>query len=325
MHRLLAGALGACASALVLGACHLVVGVEERSASERSTPDDAAADGPDGSPLAPGPEPPSFGDGGCDPAKPFGSPILVPGINSTAGELSATLSDDELEIFLVTTRESDVYGVYRAVRSELNESFSPPTPVAELSTLHSSPLGVSLSSDGLALYVSAGEPPERDIHRVTRSARGAPFGASQRVAFAASTGVWEDHPFVTKDGDLFFSVYGSGADRDLFFTPKGATKAVPLDDVNTSAHESWPVESWDGRRLYFLRERGEQLDILEMKRAPDRRFEAPGTVLALPGAGRRYPVWISPNDCRLYFVMETRGAADGNTGGADVYVARRPF
>lgn len=311
---------------MLLGACQLVIGVEDRRRSdetrEASAPPDSASD-----------DAASFDAGGggveagsdatCDPAKPFGTPTPLSGIGSVEGEFGATLSADELEIFYTTTKPGEAV-VHRSTRPSRDAPFPKGSVAEDLSTIPAPHWSVSLSADGLALYVTALGTPRR-IYRATRSSREAPFGTATRVTFDNWTGKAEEQVFVTGRGQLYIGVQ-SGPQFDLYITPRpdgGATLApVPLVFFNTvGASEAWPVESSDGRIFYYESGDGVASQILESRRsALETPFPA-GVALSFPASPRKHPVWLSPDACRLYLVQDN---APGGAGGADLWVASRP-
>jgi len=92
--------------------------------------------------------PPGFG----------GASDLVDGVNSSGGEYASVVSEDELEIFFASDREStgvpatmpiDIFGATRALASG---PFVTPVKLAALSTLDGSDWPVWLSPDGCDLY-----------------------------------------------------------------------------------------------------------------------------------------------------------------------------
>src|SRR4051812_32979440 len=55
--------------------------------------------------------------GPCDLDAPFGEAVLVPGANSPASEITASLSPDELTLYVSSTRASADYSIHMGVRS----------------------------------------------------------------------------------------------------------------------------------------------------------------------------------------------------------------
>ncbi len=110
-----------------------------------------------------------------DSKSPFGTPVLVPGVNSTSTEGSAVLTADELEIFFSSNRPGGKGGhdIYHATRSTKNDGFGTATLVSELnSNLIDTPLW--LSADGCTLnYLTAekfdgASGTSYDVYRATR-------------------------------------------------------------------------------------------------------------------------------------------------------------
>ncbi len=317
-----------------LGACHLLVGTEDRTvgvadASPATTTDAADGPTPDG-----GAQPadaaipadalsPDASDAACDLERPFGSPTPLNAVNSVGGEFGVTLSQDELEIFVTTTtRAGSRAAVHRSTRSSVGETFSPPTRVTELDVPEPH-WGVTLSPDGLVLLVSAGPRP-RFIHRAVRATPTEPFGPSELQPFLENAeGKQFDTPYIGGGGALYVS-RESGPQFDLFFAfTDGGAYSPPkgLFAFNTSGtSEEWPVESMDGKTFFFASGGLASSEIVEAHRASATEPYSAGKTLSFPQSAIKHPGWISPDGCRLYLVMEN---APGGSGGADVFVATR--
>ena len=315
--------------AVVLGACHLLVGVEDRSSGvadagalpledARNPVDAVVMDAP------PPPLPDAAPDAGvCGPNLPFGSPIPLVGVNTVGGEFAVTLSNDEREVFVTTSTQDGLKpAVYRSTRASLDTSFVPPSLV-ELDV----PLphwGVSLAPNGLDLYVSAGARPRR-LYRTRRPTASDPFQPSEVVQIAPSpVGMLFDNPYVTGRGVLYMT-RESGPQFDIYFSflDDAGAYGIPrslaaFNTVGTS--EDWPVESTDGKTLFFASGGLASTEIIEARRAFPTDAYSTGKPLTFPQAAVKHPGWISVDGCRLYLVMEN---APGGRGGADVFVAQR--
>jgi hypothetical protein len=322
----------ALASLLVVGGvaagCHWLVGTEERSVGEvdaalpdASAPPDAAPS-VDASPdvaLDAGPSPE-----GCDPTKPFDSPVPVVGVNTVGGEFGVTLSQDELEIFYTSTGASGGPSlVYRATRAAIGDRFEGRAKV-DLVGLPASAWGITLSPDGKELLVSAGARPRR-IYRAFRPAPGEPFGPAEIAPFLGSAaGVAFDTPAFGGEGILYLS-REQGPQFDMFFgfrDDAGATSAPrSLAAFNTpGTSEDWPVESLDGTTLFFSSGGLSATEIVEARRASRTEPYPIGRTLSFPQSAFKHPGFVSRDGCRLYLVMEN---APGGGGGSDVFVASR--
>lgn len=305
---------------LVLAACHLVAGVEDRSVGrgEGASVFDAAS-----LTLGEAAPPARLRDAGCDLDKPFDTPELLGAVNSVDGEFGAALSADELELFFTTTRRGSAV-VHRATRDARDQPFGPGAVVEELQTIPAPHWSVSLSLDGKTLYVTAKGPP-RDVFMVSRSSRGTPFGAATRVSFDGWSGAQgEEQVFVNGRGQLYLGVQ-AGPQFDLYITPLGDAGAllapVPLVFFNTpGGSEAWPVESADGLTFFYASGTGEASEILESRRTSRTQPFPAGRALSFPLSARKHPLWISPDGCRLYLSQDN---APGGTGGADLWMTER--
>ena len=317
------------ASAVVVAAGgHLLVGTEERTVGVAAEPDGAPSDAPatPDAPVDAGQDAPeaSLDAGACDPTKPFDSPVPVLGVNSVGGEFGVTLSADELEIFVTSTGASGgVASVHRATRARVGERFEGLEPVT-LAGVPSAHWGVTLSADGKELLVSAGPRPRR-VYRAFRPSVTEPFGPGELLPFeGAAAGVAFDTPSLGGEGILYLS-REQGPQFDMFFAFRndagGFSAPRNLVAFNTpGTSEDWPVESHDGKVLFFASGGLSATEILEARRESRGEPYPVGRTLAFPQSALKHPGFVSRDGCRLYLVMEN---APGGSGGSDVFVATR--
>ena len=324
-------------------ACHLLVGVEDRSTGQpiAEIGDARALDASDATldPAEAAPPPHDAADAAdaadagpaCDLDREFGTPVsLGPSVNSLGPERGFALSSDELEIFFTRFRQNPqdfgiVSGVYRANRRSRDVPFEPAILVPEVDVRFATYPAISLSRNGLALYLVAG--PTRKIWKAERLSRTAAFSPPTELVFPG----WDPSkglgaPFSTARGDLYLAAY-IGSDVDVYFAAfDGTSFAMPTrlpGTVDTpSLEENWPVESADGLVLYYTRSVPGNLfdDLVESRRARTTDAFNAGRSLLSSVSRFKHAGAVSDDGCRLYLALSE---ADGGAN-YDLYVAQRP-
>jgi hypothetical protein len=282
----------------------------------------------------------------CDPLKPFENPQLVPGINSENAEVSATLSGDELTVYLSRRppgqpglKESDLYV---ASRTAITEPFGAVTALASVNTPDIDD-NVSTPSDGLTIYFHSSRPDAgsdsglEDIWRAVRpSLFTSPLPAEPVTSVNSPSN--DVDPYITADGNTLY--FTSSRDRApdagysfrIFRAEKlggGFTTPIPLEleyDAGVS-QLSQPVVSAEGKTLFvsYIADASAAAaaaaTIWSAHR--DNPLGAFKDFGPLPGgafgAGRNLPTWVSPDGCHLYF----RSNRPGGLGDEDIWMASR--
>lgn len=324
----------ALAGSTALVACNAIVGFGELEKVTGATarPDgDAGEDPPprDAAPAGDATEPDAAKDPGCDPARPFGTPVALEApVNSSSGEQSATFTADELTI--VFSRRVDLFNesILMATRASRQEAFSTPTPIDGLTQgLSIDAVGVpAITADGLMLFYAGENADDADIHVASRAVSSAPFAGPRRLTRVNSAQV-EVYPAVMHDGaELWFSSERlGGITRHLFRSVRdniGNYEAPALvSELKSSNNEAGVAFSADGLTVYFGSQRPGGLgdsDVWVATRASlQAAFGAATHAPELSSAGADYPSWVSRDGCRIYL-------ASDRAGSMDVFVASRP-
>lgn len=102
----------------------------------------------------------------------FSTPVPVPSLNSPMQDTKLVMTPDELQAFIASTRSGSIGGqdLFYASRSDTNQGFSNPTPLAELNTA-ADDLPMWVTPDGCTLYFSsvrAGGAGAADVFMATR-------------------------------------------------------------------------------------------------------------------------------------------------------------
>jgi hypothetical protein len=267
----------------------------------------------------------------CNLAMPFGTPQLVPSINSSSNEQAAVLTPDELAIFFQSDRSGGAGGVdiYYATRASRTASFSNislsgvSSPVDEVAPV--------ITSDALTLYFGSPRPDntpvEFDVYAAVRQTTQADFmGGSKLTAINSGT---EDTPdwINAAATTLYFDSLRDGPSH-VFQTsivagvPQPATAVSSIDDAESGS----AVLSQDELTIYWSSSRPDptnqgSYDVFTATRAHiTDGFGAPQNVASVNSTASDFPAWLSVDACRLYISSNRSGGA----GGYDLYVASRP-
>lgn len=271
----------------------------------------------------------------CDLAAPFGTPLLVPGLESAGGDSTPSLTPDELEIYFTRIPPSQDFngaGIFRARRASLRAAFGTPTRFFDRPGLFDSdPL---VSADGTtvlaALLGANGGAGGADIFAIT-----ADGGASAVVG--VNTPQNDGQPFLSVDGSELWFVRsvtealadgGSRSQTDIFHAAyaAGVASAVgPVAELDlASSNESWPVLSADRKTIFYASSRTDAVPStsgenvwMARRGAATGPFDPPTPVPELNSARSDAPRWVSADGCRLYLGSD-RG------GDTKIYMAERP-
>jgi hypothetical protein len=191
---------------------------------------------------------------------------LGPVVNSSGGELRATISADGLTLFFGSTRpggqgNADLYMTTRATREA---SWGPPVnlgPNINSSAVDAHPW---ISADGLELYFQSNRPGgygDRDLWVTTRPTVDKDWGQPTNLGSTLNTSAREAWPCTTPDGlALFFfsDRPSSHQGADLYMAKRATRKdpwGVPVDlcpEHNGPPVPQVPCISPDGHSLYFF-------------------------------------------------------------------------
>jgi len=290
---------------------------------------DAALDAPPvdaGSMDAPPPPP-------CDLAKPFGTPSLVVGVNSTAEETQATLSWDELTIYVASTRAGGLGAtdMYSATRATKSERFGALSRVAVVNSTASDE-SPSVTKDGLSLYFASTRAAGAtfDLHVAARMTTAAEFGAPSLIAGLNTTDALDGSPYINAGGTVLYFDSDRGGNREIYRAAR-ATSTVAFNPPtlvgalnSPTAADKYPVLSSDELSVYFGSDRPGGVGIFDIWEAhrttTSDGFGSPKLATNLNSIATDLPTWISADGCRLLLTSDRAGG----TGGRDIYIASRP-
>ncbi len=293
---------------LILSACGSV---------EQTSPDALIADGPGGGDVGGGDAPAAR----CDVQKPFGTPTLVPNLNTSNDEYWFTTTRDELAGFVsYVVQSTSSATILTAGRRSIEDAFSTPNAniTAAINNATGSEYGPSPVSDGLLVYFHRQVGSNIGIYAATRTA-----GQS----FTAGTSVNVDGPQLLNALSATISADGMTlywldfTEFKLHSATRGSTPTSFTGHMVTSTMGLGgnAVLTADELTLYYSN--GNQVDIMETTRASKSVPFEPGVPVAnVNSAQSDYPTHLSHDGCVLYLVSRRAGGV----GGPDIWEARRP-
>ena len=293
--------------------------IPDASAPDGSAPDAAAPDGsaPDASAPDAGPV---YASG------PFGPPVEVTELSSALEDDDPSLTADMLEIYFKTDRDGD-NDVYRATRTSVDDRWSAPSRVDELSS-SSNDNTPEVSFDGLTIHLASDRGGGGvEIYRSTRASRSDPWEAPVRVDELSSS--LADLAAAMDEARLALVMTrldAAATDADLFVANR-ATVAEPwsapvaIDELNTMMHEADAVLDTRGLLLFFTRTAGGTGGrdlVLAERPTVDAAFGAATPLTELNTDELEEDPWISPDLSVIYFSRQT-------SGERNIYRATRPL
>jgi hypothetical protein len=251
----------------------------------------------------------------CDRTKPFGTPVLVPGINtpgSTFAEASSSLTPDELTMYFTSNRldpGSANFDVYVASRGSIADAFGTAQKVDALD-LGGDERHTWISPDELSIYIYSSKNGDYNLFVSTRSSKLVPFGAPQPLG--VNTAELEQGGSTTADGrTLYFHRGTTSLTFRSVLGPNGFATASPVNELNTPDADC-PLPMGDDLSIYFASSRGGSLGNLDIYFASRATTASPfnqiTNVTELNSTAFDIPEWISPDGCNIYF---TSARGDG--------------
>jgi hypothetical protein len=281
--------------------------------------------------------------GPCNLTSPFGTPALVPGLESQE-VFSARPSSDELTMFYAAINGPTGADIFYATRANVDAGFASGGLLPNVSS-PSDEFWPSLTESGLLMFLESSRTLEPDEAGVYGTDRARIWSASRndihtdfdtpkiQSLFAQDSGV-ESAPYVHPSGKtLYFGsdARGGQGSFDIFVATFGSGGVVVSVDnvganVNTSVEEMMPVVTADGLTLFFERPQttGAVRDIWVSTRAHDTdAFGVPKLLSEIDTDLDEFPSAISEDGCRLYFISNRAVGPDAGTGSYRAWVASR--
>jgi len=214
---------------------------------------------------------------------PWGAPVnLGEPVNTSAGEMTPSLSGDGLLLFFHSNRPGGPGGVdlWVSKRPTTQDPWGEPGNLDQPVNSSNYEFFSSISTDGLELYFCSNRPGGyggRDLWVTTRATTDANWGPPLNLRSPVNSSYLEQTPTISADGVvLFFSSNRPGGfgGTDLWVATRATVsepwaEAVNLGPtVNTSAGETCAIISRDGSTLYFCSTRPGGLGDWDIYQAP---------------------------------------------------------
>jgi hypothetical protein len=190
------------------------------------------------------------------PAHPFGTPTIVPELDSNTFDGNATLTADELDLVFSSNRATPTC-LYEATRTARTDPFSGVSHLDMTCSSVNAPGGGHLSRDGLRLYYNDMRDAKYEgaIFMTERASRAAPFGPP--AAVAGLDAVNKGFPSLSADELTIYYEQDNGlgglqvleAHRSAIGAPFGPAARPPGFAPN--AEEEDPAITGDGTTMVF--------------------------------------------------------------------------
>lgn len=304
---------------ILLAACGSVTGkatdAGSGSADAAEGQPDAAGGSPDAAFDAPGSQP------RCDPTKPFGTPMLVPNVNSSLDELSFSLTQDEKTAFVrrSTGTSTPTQTILSTHRDSIDANFD--TPNANLTAAINGSGTVSDPSsgpDGLALYFSRQNGNQFGLYVATRPDANASFDAGTLLVIDAMNATDRFSPATSADGQTLY--YGDISFSQVFSASRGGSVAAFINPKLISSAQAPVVVSSDELTMYSALGGRDVLEATRVnKTATFGGNGAAADIINVNTASSETPVAITRDGCVLYISSNRAGSV-----GYDIWEAHRP-
>jgi WD40 repeat protein len=257
----------------------------------------------------------------CDLGKPFGTPALVPGVNSTEDEVGFALTSNELiavvDRFTDTTAAS--WSLLATERASLTAPFDAPSlrDTRDLDAEPGEELPGAPSSDGLALYFA--RQPAGDTPRLFAATRNVTTTTFADVAITLDGTTAPGYaPSISADGTTLYWV--DAADATLHAATRADSPDVFVGQrIVSTVRLGNPVLSADELTLYYTD--GAQSDIFVATRTTKNAAFGIGVPVAnVNSTANDAPMYLSDDGCVLYLASNR----PGGIGGMDIWQAQRP-
>ena len=265
----------------------------------------------------------------CNPTSPFGTPMALDALNSTAYDVVGSLSTDELTLFMSSDRTGAgaVGGldVYVATRPSRTAAFGAPSVLAGINTTgdEGSPL---VTADGLFMYVFTHTAATGyDILVAQRASTAIAFGTPTAIPSLNSAGISDAGSYVLPDNSaIYFQSNRNGSNDDVLRAARnvgGTFDPATAVSIPTSNAEDSAVLTPDELTIFYASNApggAGGFDIYMATRSTKADgFGTPQRQTALSTTDDEFPSWISPDGCELYFSRTVTGRS------SDIFIARR--
>ena len=186
---------------------------------------------------------------------------IIPVIDP-AHESIACFSYDGLEIYILSDRPGGFgdFDLWVLKRNSVDEVWGEPENLGPAINSAQSEGNVSISADGLTLYLDSDRPGGygfEDIYMATRATKDTPWEPAVNMGSKINSSTTEANPHITADGLELYFQSGRFGDADIYVARRATANDPWSDQVNlgppvSSAYlDNDPVPSADGRLLMF--------------------------------------------------------------------------
>jgi hypothetical protein len=204
--------------------------------------------------------PPDSTNRRCDPSKPFGTPIVLEGLETASNESWPSLSADERTIYFHSDRGGagtlGLYDIFVATRNSLDDPFGMPGPLANVNTSGQDECP-SVTADGLFLYIDryASGTTNWDIWVAQRANTTVDFGAPTRVDSLASAGNFQDdNQFILPNNSAMYFESNRNGNSEIYRAARnvgGTFDAATTTLILPSSNEISVAVTADELTMYY--------------------------------------------------------------------------
>lgn len=264
------------------------------------------ASAPDATPDAP--------TGRCNPNAPFDPPTRLANVNTQFEDLSMAMTYDQLKAYFVRSSGIGGYFLVSASRSSAESDFPAPTSDSALAAVTAAPgneLYLYPTSDDLVVYYRR----EQTWVASYRLDSNEPFGAGTEL-YVNGTQLPAGRVMISADS---LTLYYSNASSQLRAASHGGVNYIFVNSRSVTTFDLTDFAiSADELTLYYSDY--PNADIFRTTRSSKALpFGVGIPVENVNTTGPDIPLYVSPDDCFLYF----RATSSSSTQDNDVWVARR--
>jgi Tol biopolymer transport system component len=266
--------------------------------------------------AAPSPPP----SGACDPTAPFGAPVPIAELASSARDGTLRLMPDELSGYFWSYRNGGQGDLFFAARADLQSPFMVST-VTGINT-STNEIDPTISSDGTLLLFRKSSPGDDLWMATTSPATPTQFTAVSPIAVLNSPSS-DAQPFLQPGGNEVIFTSSRTGNGDLYRTFRTGTAFSPptqIGELASAFEEGDPVLTADGKTLFFRSTRPAPLldhNIYVATRSSIADpFGTPALVENVSSDREDGASAVSADGCRLYLSSDRAGTND-------IYVATR--
>jgi hypothetical protein len=197
----------------------------------------------------------------------FGTPTIVPNVNSSSEELNASISADGLSLYFISSRAGGFGGrdIWVTTRATTDDEWGEPVNLGPTINTSAGEWGVSISSDGLSLYFDTRQSGTtnavNDLWVAKRATTDDDWSNPVNLGPTVNSSADDYTSSISSDElSLYFTsgpARGGYGNYDLWVTTRATTYGdwgIPVNlgpTVNSPAYELDPGISADGLVLFF--------------------------------------------------------------------------